>query len=239
MRTRKNMKIMVVEDDIDLSELIKMYLIPEGWEIETFHTGKKAVESFNRNHYDLILLDLLLPDINGFEICKQIREKSTITIIMLTALEDSIHKVQGLNMGADDYIIKPFEPTELVARIKSNLRRSYEFSYAKSINDEGREPDERVVGNLCLNKKTHKSIYNEIEITLTPKEFDILWMLMEQPNDVHNMDEIHYKIWGDEVLSTEVNPVMVHIRRIRSKFEKHGISSIIKTIWGVGYKINA
>lgn len=239
MRTRKNMKIMVVEDDIDLSELIKMYLIPEGWEIETFHTGKKAVESFNRNHYDLILLDLLLPDINGFEICKQIREKSTIPIIMLTALEDSIHKVQGLNMGADDYIIKPFEPTELVARIKSNLRRSYEFSYAKSINDEGREPDERVVGNLCLNKKTHKSIYNEIEITLTPKEFDILWMLMEQPNDVHNMDEIHYKIWGDEVLSTEVNPVMVHIRRIRSKFEKHGISSIIKTIWGVGYKINA
>lgn len=233
------MKIMVVEDDIDLSELIKMYLIPEGWEIETFHTGKKAVESFNRNHYDLILLDLLLPDINGFEICKQIREKSTIPIIMLTALEDSIHKVQGLNMGADDYIIKPFEPTELVARIKSNLRRSYEFSYAKSINDEGREPDERVVGNLCLNKKTHKSIYNEIEITLTPKEFDILWMLMEQPNDVHNMDEIHYKIWGDEVLSTEVNPVMVHIRRIRSKFEKHGISSIIKTIWGVGYKINA
>ena len=236
---RENMKIMVVEDDIDLSELIRMYLIPEGWEIETFHTGKKAVESFNRNHYDLILLDLLLPDINGFEICKQIRKKSTIPIIMLTALEDSIHKVQGLNMGADDYIIKPFEPTELVARIKSNLRRSYEFSYAKTINDEGREPDERVVGNLRLNKKTHKSFYNEIEITLTPKEFDILWILMEKPDDVHNMDEIHYNIWGDDVLSTEVNPVMVHVRRIRSKFEKYGISSIIKTIWGVGYKINA
>ena len=158
---------------------------------------------------------------------------------MLTALEDSIHKVQGLNMGADDYIIKPFEPTELVARIKSNLRRSYEFSAVKSVNYEGHEPDELVVGNLCLNKKTHKSVYNEIEITLTPKEFDILWLLMEQPDDVHNMDEIHYKIWKDEVLSTEVNPVMVHIRRIRSKFEKHGISSIIKTIWGVGYKINA
>ena len=236
---RENMKIMVVEDDIDLSELIKMYLIPEGWEIETFHTGKKAIESFSKNHYDLILLDLLLPDINGFEICKQIREKSTIPIIMLTALEDSIHKVQGLNMGADDYIIKPFDPTELVARIKSNLRRSYEFYSVKSTSNEEREPDERVVGNLCLNKKTHQSIYNEIEITLTPKEFDILWLLMEQPNDVHNMDEIHYKIWGDEVLSTEVNPVMVHIRRIRSKFEKHGISSIIKTIWGVGYKINA
>lgn len=233
------MKIMVVEDDIDLSELIRMYLIPEGWEIETFHTGKKAVESFNRNHYDLILLDLLLPDINGFEICKQIREKSTIPIIMLTALEDSIHKVQGLNIGADDYIIKPFEPTELVARIKSNLRRSYEFSSVKSLNNDEHEFDGLVVGNLRLNKKTHKSFYNEIEITLTPKEFDILWILMEKPDDVHNMDEIHYKIWKDEVLSTEVNPVMVHIRRIRSKFEKHGISSIIKTIWGVGYKINA
>lgn len=233
------MKIMVVEDDIDLSELIKMYLIPEGWEIETFHTGKKAVESFNLNHYDLILLDLLLPDINGFEICKQIREKSTIPIIMLTALEDSIHKVQGLNMGADDYIIKPFEPTELVARIKSNLRRSYEFSSVKSLNNDEHEFDELVVGNLRLNKKTHKSFYNEIEITLTPKEFDILWILMEKPDDVHNMDEIHYNIWGDDVLSTEVNPVMVHVRRIRSKFEKYGISSIIKTIWGVGYKINA
>lgn len=233
------MKIMVVEDDIDLSELIKMYLIPEGWEIETFHTGKKAVESFNLNHYDLILLDLLLPDINGFEICKQIREKSTIPIIMLTALEDSIHKVQGLNMGADDYIIKPFEPTELVARIKSNLRRSYEFSSVKSLDNEEHEFDELVVGNLRLNKKTHKSFYNEIEITLTPKEFDILWILMEKPDDVHNMDEIHYNIWGDDVLSTEVNPVMVHVRRIRSKFEKYGISSIIKTIWGVGYKINA
>lgn len=230
---------MVVEDDIDLSELIKMYLIPEGWEIETFHTGKKAVESFNLNHYDLILLDLLLPDINGFEICKQIREKSTIPIIMLTALEDSIHKVQGLNMGADDYIIKPFEPTELVARIKSNLRRSYEFSSVKSLNNDEHEFDELVVGNLRLNKKTHKSFYNEIEITLTPKEFDILWILMEKPDDVHNMDEIHYNIWGDDVLSTEVNPVMVHVRRIRSKFEKYGISSIIKTIWGVGYKINA
>lgn len=233
------MKIMVVEDDIDLSELIRMYLIPEGWEIETFHNGKKAVESFNRNHYDLILLDLLLPDINGFEICKQIREKSTIPIIMLTALEDSIHKVQGLNMGADDYIIKPFEPTELVARIKSNLRRSYEFSSVKSLNNDEHEFDELVVGNLRLNKKTHKSFYNEIEITLTPKEFDILWILMEKPDDVHNMDEIHYNIWGDDVLSTEVNPVMVHVRRIRSKFEKYGISSIIKTIWGVGYKINA
>ena len=233
------MKIMVVEDDIDLSELIRMYLIPEGWEIETFHNGKKAVESFNRNHYDLILLDLLLPDINGFEICKQIREKSTIPIIMLTALEDSIHKVQGLNIGADDYIIKPFEPTELVARIKSNLRRSYEFSSVKSLDNEEHERDERVVGNLRLNKKTHKSFYNEIEITLTPKEFEILWLLMEKPDDVHNMDEIHYNIWGDDVLSTEVNPVMVHVRRIRSKFEKYGISSIIKTIWGVGYKINA
>lgn len=233
------MKIMVVEDDIDLSELIRMYLIPEGWEIETFHTGKKAVESFNLNHYDLILLDLLLPDINGFEICKKIREKSTIPIIMLTALEDSIHKVQGLNIGADDYIIKPFEPTELVARIKSNLRRSYEFSFVKSLDNEEHERDELIVGNLRLNKKTHKSFYNEIEITLTPKEFDILWILMEKPDDVHNMDEIHYNIWGDDVLSTEVNPVMVHVRRIRSKFEKYGISSIIKTIWGVGYKINA
>ncbi|MDO5726284.1 MAG: response regulator transcription factor [Tissierellia bacterium] len=230
-----NMKIMVIEDDIDLSELIKMYLTPEGWDIEIFNTGNEAINALKKIQYNLIILDLMLPDINGFEICRLVRQKSTIPIIMLTALEDSIYRVQGLNIGADDYIIKPFEPAELVARVKSQLRRNYEF-LSIEVKKDGFE---RSVGKLKLDKKKHKGYYDNIAIDLTPKEFEILWVLMDDPDSVHNMDEIHYKIWGEDILDSEVNPVMVHIRRIRAKFEKIGVKSIITTIWGVGYQINA
>lgn len=228
------MKIMLLEDDFNLAELIKMYLISENWEINIFHTGKEALEELEKNKYDLLLLDILLPDINGFEICKKIRETSTMPIIMLTALEDSIHKVQGLNLGADDYIVKPFEPSELIARINSHFRRNYIFAQ----NIENNMNYDRKINNLRISIKTHKVYYSNIAIELTPKEFEILWLLMEEPGKVYNMDDIHYKIWGDKMLENEVNPVMVHIRRIRSKFEKLGLKSVILTVWGVGYKIN-
>lgn len=227
-------KIMLLEDDFNLAELIKMYLISENWEINIFHTGKEALEELEKNKYDLLLLDILLPDINGFEICKKIRETSTMPIIMLTALEDSIHKVQGLNLGADDYIVKPFEPSELIARINSHFRRNYIFAQ----NIENNMNYDRKINNLRISIKTHKVYYGNIAIELTPKEFEILWLLMEEPGKVYNMDDIHYKIWGDKMLENEVNPVMVHIRRIRSKFEKLGLKSVILTVWGVGYKIN-
>lgn len=126
-------KILLIEDDVNLAELIRIYLISEDWQIKIFHNGIDALKELENSNYDLIMLDLLLPDINGFDICRNIREKSTVPIIMLTALEDSIHKIQGLNMGADDYIIKPFEPSELIARINSQLRRSYVYDSAKSL----------------------------------------------------------------------------------------------------------
>lgn len=229
------MRIMIIEDDKDLSELIKMYLIPEGWIIDIYNNGKEALKGLKDRKYNLILMDLLLPGLNGFDICKIIRKDSTIPIIMVTALERPIHKVQGLNIGADDYITKPFDPAELVARIKSQLRRSYEFSN----NNVSEESYERKVEKLILNKKTHKALYNGLCIELTPIEFEILWMMMGEPDSVHSMEDIHYKIWGDRILEREVNPVMSHIRRIRGKFETIGIDSIIKTIWGVGYKLNA
>lgn len=227
-------KILLIEDDVNLAELIRIYLISEDWEIRVVHNGVDALGELAHSNYDLILLDLLLPDINGFDICRSIREKSTVPIIMLTALEDSIHKVQGLNMGADDYIIKPFEPTELIARINSQLRRSYIYDSEKSLET----ASEREVNKLKLSTKTHKAYYDNNEIELTPKEFDILWLLMGDPDKVYNMNEIHFEIWGDTVLESEVNPVMVHVRRIRGKFEKIGLKSIIQTVWGVGYKIN-
>lgn len=227
-------KILLIEDDVNLAELIRIYLISEDWQIKIFHNGIDALKELENSNYDLIMLDLLLPDINGFDICRNIREKSTVPIIMLTALEDSIHKIQGLNMGADDYIIKPFEPSELIARINSQLRRSYVYDSAKSLET----VSEREVNKLKLSTKTHKAYYDNIEINLTPKEFDILWLLMGDPDKVYNMNEIHFEIWGDTVLESEVNPVMVHVRRIRSKFERIGLKSIIQTVWGVGYKIN-
>lgn len=227
-------KILLIEDDVNLAELVRIYLISEDWEIRVVHNGVDALSELAHSNYDLILLDLLLPDINGFDICRSIREKSTVPIIMLTALEDSIHKVQGLNMGADDYIIKPFEPTELIARINSQLRRSYIYDSEKSLET----ASEREVNKLKLSTKTHKAYYDNNEIELTPKEFDILWLLMGDPDKVYNMNEIHFEIWGDTVLESEVNPVMVHVRRIRGKFEKIGLKSIIQTVWGVGYKIN-
>ena len=215
-------KILLIEDDVNLAELIRIYLISEDWQIKIFHNGIDALKELENSNYDLIMLDLLLPDINGFDICRNIREKSTVP------------KIQGLNMGADDYIIKPFEPSELIARINSQLRRSYVYDSAKSLET----VSEREVNKLKLSTKTHKAYYDNIEINLTPKEFDILWLLMGDPDKVYNMNEIHYKIWGDTVLESEVNPVMVHVRRIRSKFERIGLKSIIQTVWGVGYKIN-
>ncbi len=227
-------KILLVEDDVNLAELIRIYLISEDWQIKILNNGTEALKELKYSSYDLVLLDLLLPDMNGFDICRNIRKKSTVPIIMLTALEDSIHKVQGLNIGADDYIIKPFEPSELIARINSQLRRSYIYDNARSLE----ASTERVVNKLKLSTKTHRAYYDSNEVELTPKEFDILWLLMGDPDKVYNMNEIHYEIWGDTVLESEVNPVMVHVRRIRSKFEKIGLKSIIQTVWGVGYKIN-
>ena len=227
-------RILIVEDDNSLAELIKIYLMAEEWETEVAPTGCDAITMMLEDKFDLILLDLLLPDISGLEVCLKIRAYSTIPIIMVTALEGSAHRIYGLNMGADDYIVKPFEPYELIARIKSQFRRTYEYSKK----DSEKNDYEREISDLRLSKKTHKAYYKKHNIDLTPKEFEILWLLMEDPDKIYNMNDIHYVIWGDQVLESEVNPVMVHIRRIRSKIEKLGAGSIIATVWGVGYKIN-
>ena len=227
-------KILIVEDDNNLAELIKIYLTSEEWDTAVAGTGYDALTMVEESKFDLILLDLLLPDINGLDVCQKIRAHLTVPIIMVTALEDSMHRIHGLNIGADDYIVKPFEPYELVARIKSQFRRTYEYSKQEIERNE----DEREISDLRLSKKTHKAYYKTNNIDLTPKEFEILWLLMEEPDRVYNMNDIHYEIWGDQVLESEVNPVMVHVRRIRSKFEKYGADSIIATVWGVGYKIN-
>lgn len=224
--------ILLIQNDINLAKSIKNYLEVEERNVDISNSGTKAMSLFDKNQYLLIILDLLLQDISGFKVCRYIREKSTIPIIILTSLNDKVCKLQSLCLGADDYITKPFDLEEFIARIKSLLRRTYIFS-KKILN----EDYERFAGKLKLNKKNYSGYYEDFIIKLTPKEFKILWLLMEDPNKVYSMDEIHQRIWGDSILEREVNPVMSHIRRIRYKFEKLGLESPIETVWGFGYKI--
>jgi len=225
---------LIADDNADITQVLAAYTTKEGYNPVIAADGEEALRLFDETSPSAVLLDVMMPKIDGYEVCRKIREKSNVPIILVTARGEGFEKIMGLDIGADDYIVKPFEPSELIARINSHFRRSYVFTknIVNTINCD------REVNNLKISIKTHKVYYGNIEIELTPKEFDILWLLMEEPGKVYNMDDIHYKIWGDKVLENEVNPVMVHVRRIRSKFEKIGLKSVILTVWGVGYKIN-
>lgn len=228
------MKILVIEDDYDFSELIAIYLKRENWQIDVFNESIDGLVAFKNEDYDLIILDIMLDDINGFELLKKIRESSIIPVIMLTALEDSTSKVKSFGLGADDYMIKPFEPKELIARIKAHFRRNYEFLNNHFLD----KTDYLHIGKLKINTNSHECFYDDKKIDLAPKEFEILTLLAKSPQRIHSMEEIHQKVRNEKLLDTEVNPVMVHVRRIRRKFEMIGVNSIIKTVWKVGYKIN-
>lgn len=232
------MRILVVEDEANLRELIKIYLARESWTIEMAENGKKALDLLREKRFNLALIDVMLPDMSGFDVCKYIRLDSTMPIIFLTALESPSHKIKGLEMGGDDYMTKPFEGAELVARIKSQLRRAYQFSkYAEGHGYKGDDKKRHSCG-LFLNMANRSANYDNQSINFTPKEFSILWILMERPGDVYPMEEIHKRVWKNELLDYETNPVMVHIRRIRKKLELAGADNIISTVWGVGYKVN-
>jgi len=226
--------ILIADDNADITKVLAAYTSKEGYNPVIATDGEEALKLFDEVSPSAVLLDVMMPKMDGYEVCRKIRAKSNVPIILVTARGEGFEKIMGLDIGADDYIVKPFEPSELIARINSHFRRNYVFTknIVNTINCD------REVNNLKISIKTHKVYYGNIEIELTPKEFDILWLLMEEPGKVYNMDDIHYKIWGEKVLENEVNPVMVHVRRIRSKFEKIGLKSVIVTVWGVGYKIN-
>ena len=223
--------LLIVDDEKEIADVVELYLQNE-YHVLKFYTGQDALDCIESTRIDLAILDVMLPDIDGFTILKKIREKYTFPVIMLTAKTEYLDKITGLTMGADDYIPKPFNPLELVARVKAQMRRYTQY------NDKSRsEGDVIDFGGLVLNKQSHECTYNERSLTLTPIEFDILYLLASNRDRVFSTDEIFEKVWNEKVYEVN-NTVMVHIRRLREKIEDNSRSpKILKTVWGVGYKI--
>lgn len=228
-------KILIVDDEVEIADLIEVYLKNENYTVFKFYTAKEALECIDSTDLDLAILDIMLPDINGFALCQRIREKHTYPVIMLTAKDAETDKITGLTLGADDYITKPFRPLEMVARVKAQLRRYKKYNPAHS---EIGTTDVLTHSGLIMNIKTHECSLNEKPLSLTPTEFSILRILLEHKGNVVSAEELFYKIWQDEYYSKSNNTITVHIRHLREKMnDTVDNPKYIKTIWGVGYKI--
>lgn len=226
------MNILVVDDEKEIADVIELYLQNE-YQVYKFYNGEEALQCVESTNFDLAILDVMLPGIDGFEILKQIREKYMFPVIMLTAKVDYKDKVTGLTLGADDYIPKPFNPMELVARVKAQLRRYTQY------NSGGRNQGDIIdFAGLVMNRTSHECVFNERTLTLTPIEFDILWILCENRGKVISSEELFQKVWKEDYYKNSNNTVMVHIRHLREKMSgPTGKSDFIKTVWGVGYKV--
>ena len=228
-------KVLVVEDEASIREMIALNLRLAGMEAVEADSAEAALPLLEqRPGCDAAILDVMLPDIDGFTILRKIREKYTFPVIMLTAKTEYRDKITGLTMGADDYIPKPFNPLELVARVKAQMRRYTQY------NDGKKSDSENIIdfAGLLLNKESHECIYNEQSLPLTPTEFEILWILCENRGKVISSQRLFEEVWHEEYLKNSNNTVMVHIRHLREKLSKPtGKSDLIKTVWGVGYKI--
>ncbi len=224
------MKILLVEDEQEISELVEFYLKNENYDVVTCENGTDALEEIRSSEFSLAILDIMLPDSDGFELCKAIREKYTYPVIMLTAKGEEIDKITGLTIGADDYITKPFRPLELVARVKAQLRRATQYS--------GVIRNVLTVKGLELDIEKRKVFLNEEELFLTPLEFSILKLLMERKDQVVSSEELFKEVWGEKYYINSNNTIMVHIRHLREKMQDTGEKhKYIQTVWGVGYKI--
>jgi len=227
--------VLVVDDEQAIADLIEVYLKNEDYIVYKFYNGRDALNCIKNEKIDLALLDVMLPDENGFAICQRIREKHNFPIIMLTAKGEEIDKITGLTLGADDYITKPFQPLEMIARVKAQLRR---FTKYNSSVEPSQEENNIVFSGLVLDKDTHECMLNEKQLSLTPTEFSILWVLASNRGRVVSSEELFHEVWGDKYYTSSNNTVMVHIRHIREKMHDNAERpKYIKTVWGVGYKI--
>ncbi len=224
-------KILIIEDDISIAELERDYLEINGFEVKIENSGRKGLDRAGKERFDLIILDLMLPEVDGFQICKELRERLDIPILMVSAKGEGIDKIRGLGLGADDYITKPFSPNELVARVKAHLQR-----YKRLTNKEEKQTEIIEINGLVLDSYSRRVHVNDEEIILTTKEFDILLLLAKSPNRAFSKHEIFEKIWGFDSLG-DISTVTVHIRKIREKIEPDPPNpKYIETIWGVGYR---
>lgn len=228
--------ILVVDDDKEIADLVEIHLVSDGYKVFKANSAIDGLELLKSNEIHLIILDIMMPGIDGLNMCKRIRETSTIPIIMLSAKSNDIDKIIGLSTGADDYVIKPFNPLELMARVKSQLRRYTKFNPG-SHDEREKAGKEVVLDNLIINRENHKVIAYGKEVKLTPIEFEILYLLASNKGRVFGTEEIFERVWNEKMYEAN-NTVMVHIRRLREKIEMDsGNLKIIKTVWGVGYKI--
>ncbi|AUS97184.1 DNA-binding response regulator [Clostridium thermosuccinogenes] len=230
-----SMNIMVVDDEQSIADLIEVYLKNEGYTVYKFYYGQDALKCVMSEKLDLAILDVMLPDIDGFTLCQRIRENHNFPVIMLTAKDEEIDKITGLTLGADDYVTKPFQPLELVARVKAQLRRFTRYNSSELL----REEKLIAFAGLVLNKDTHECTLNERPLSLTPTEFSILWVLASNRGRVVSSEELFREVWGDKYFTNSNNTVMVHIRHLREKMGDNAEHpKYIKTVWGVGYKID-
>ena len=231
--TAMGSKILIVDDAREIADVVALYLQTENYDVVKAYNGKDALRLVEEEKPDMALLDVMLPDIDGFTILQKIRENYTFPVIMLTAKTEYMDKITGLTLGADDYIAKPFNPLELVARVKAQLRRFTKYN-------EGSKTQEDLIdfGGLLLNRNTHECVYNEKKLTLTPIEFDILWILCENRGQVISSEQLFEQVWKEKYYKNSNNTVMVHIRHLREKMSgPTGKSDFIKTVWGVGYRV--
>lgn len=227
-------KILIADDDKDIRELINIYLTNDGFETITVSDGQQAVQAVN-DSFDFLILDIMMPNLNGLEACREIRKKYNMPILFLTAKNEDMDKVIGLSSGADDYLTKPFNPIELIARVKAGIRRYTILNKKQGIS---KDKNTIKIDDFTINLDTHEVDLAGEKIHLTKKEFDIFTLLGQNRGIVFSIDKIYNRVWGEENLLNSDNTVMVHIRGLRKKIEKDDKNPVyIKTIWGVGYKI--
>lgn len=229
----KKKSILVVDDEKDIREVIEIYLINEGFEVITACDGLEALEKLKNEAIDLIILDIMMPKLDGIRTCLKIREEKKMPIIMLSAKSEDSDKILGLNIGADDYVVKPFNPLELVARVKSQIRRTTSFNEPREEND-----DEICIDGLVINTATREVFVDDKFVRLTPREFEILKVLAINIGRVLSTEQIYENVWDEPFFNSD-NTVAVHIRNIREKIEINPKEpKYIKLVWGVGYKID-
>lgn len=226
-----NDSILIVDDEREIADLVELYLLNEGFDIHKCYDAEEAQALIAARVFDLAILDVMMPKVDGLTLCRRIREKYAYPVILLTARVEDVDKITGLTLGADDYITKPFNPLELVARVKAQLRRY------KHYNESAQPPRIFEYNGLMIDRDRHACTLNGKPVALTPLEFEILWLLAENQGRVLSSEELFSRVWGETYLNDN-NTVMVHIRRIREKLgEKPREPRFIKTVWGVGYII--
>lgn len=228
-------RILIVDDEKDIADLLEVYLMNENYTIYKYYSAREALAFIENEEADLAILDIMLPDIDGFTLCQKIREKYTYPVIMLTAKDEEMDKITGLTLGADDYVTKPFRPLELIARVKAQLRRYKKYTPILPQNEPAKVLTYK---KLVLNMQTYECELGGEAVSLTPTEFSILRILLENQGMVVTLEELFYRVWEDEYYSKNSSTITVHVRHLREKLKDTAEKpKYIKTVWGVGYKI--